>query len=267
MSDSRRDLVFATHLAPSIRPVYEFVVERVGVALGRPTRLLTGASLQPIRNGDVDFAFLCGLPYVRLRREDPTSVEAIAAPVVQEERYGGRPIYFSDVIVPADSDAESPSELRGCSWAYNERDSHSGYLVTLYSLLGMGETGSFFASTQMTGFHQESVRLVAAGSIDASAIDSQVLSVELRDNPSLGDRLRIVGTFGPSTIQPLIATRAVSGGLRQDVAEVVTSIGKGKTDRERLRAGLIDRFVPVVDASYDDIRAMLDAVEAAGLTF
>jgi phosphonate transport system substrate-binding protein len=267
MTDARRELVFATHLAPNIRPVYELVVERVGVELGRRTRLVTGTSLQPIRNGDVDFAFLCGLPYVRLRREDPGSVEALVAAVVQEERYEGRPIYFSDVIVTAGSDAESLSELRGCSWAYNEKESHSGYLVTLYSLLGMGETGSFFATTLLTGFHQESVRLVAAGAVDASAIDSQVLSVELRDNPGLRDRIRIVGTFGPSTIQPLVATGGVSDGLRQDVAEVVTSIGHSDTDRERLGGGLIDRFVPVVDASYDDIRTMLDAVEAAGLTF
>ena len=267
MSDARRELVFATHLAPSIRPLYEFVVERVGVELGRPTRLVTGTSLDPIRKGNVDFAFLCGLPYVRLRREDPMSVEAIAAPVVQEERYAGRPIYFSDVIVTAQSDVGSPFDLRGCQWAYNERESHSGYLVTLYNLLCMGETGSFFASARATGFHQESVRLVAAGAIDASAIDSQVLSVELRNNPGLRDRVRIIGTFGPSTIQPLVATCAVSDRLRQDVADVVTAIGQGKTDRERLNAGLVDRFVPVVDAAYDDIRAMLDAVEAAGLSF
>jgi len=39
----------------------------------------------------------------------------------------------------------------------------------------MGETGSFFGRTQMTGFHQESVRRVAAGAIDASAVDSQAL--------------------------------------------------------------------------------------------
>lgn len=267
MERARGELVFATHLAPNLRPLYEFVVERVGVELGVPTRLVTGDSFQPLRDGEVDFAFLCGLPYVRLHREDPTSIEAIAAPVVGEGRYGGRPIYFSDVIVGAGSQAESLADLRGCSWAYNEKDSHSGYLVTLYSLLRMGETGSFFARTQMTGFHQESVRLVAAGAIDASAIDSQVLGVELRRDPGLARRIRVIGALGPSTIQPLAATRRVPAGLRRDVTEVATSIGGGDLDQEPLAAGLVDRFVPVVDASYDDIRAMLNAVEAAGLSF
>jgi phosphonate transport system substrate-binding protein len=34
--------------------------------------------------------------------------------------------------------------------------------------------------------------------------------------------------------------------------------------RERLALGLVDRFVPVGAADYDDIRAMLDACETAG---
>jgi phosphonate transport system substrate-binding protein len=265
MTSARRELIFATHLAPNIRPLYEFVVERIGAELGMPTRLVTGGSYQLIREGAVDFVFLCGLPYVNLRREDPTSVEAIAAPIVGEKRYGGRPVYFSDVIVSATSEAESFADLLGCSWAYNEPNSHSGYLITLYSLLRMGETGSFFCRTQMTGFHQESIRQVAKGAIDASAIDSQVLSVELRGDPELAERIRVIGVLGPSTIQPLVATRAVPAGLRQDVTDVVTSIGRGESERDRLATGLVDRFVPVVDASYDDIRAMRDAVEAAQL--
>lgn len=265
MQRGRREIIFATHLAPNIRPVYEFVVERVGLELGRPARLVTGDSFQPIREGTVDFAFLCGLPYVRLRAEDPTSVEAVAAPVIQGERYGNLPVYFSDVIVGSHDAARSLLDLRGRAWAYNEPDSHSGYLLTLYSLLRMGHAGPFFASTRITGFHEESVRQVARGAIDASAIDSQVLGVELRRNPGLADRIRVIGTLGPSTIQPLVATRGAPASLRREVSEVVMSLGKRDSGREQLAGGLIDRFVPVGDASYDDIRAMLQVVEAAGM--
>jgi phosphonate transport system substrate-binding protein len=259
------ELVFATFLAPSIRPVYEFVTARVGEELHRPTRLVTGESFQQLRDCDVDFAFLCGLPYVRLRREHPGSVEAIAAPVIAGERYEGRPTYFSDVIVPANSPATSFNDLRGRSWAYNEPDSHSGYLITLYHLHQMGETGSFFDRTEMAGFHQESIRRVASARIDGSAIDSQVLEVELRDHPELAGQLRVIGTLGPSTIQPLVATAGTSAALRTEVQGIVSSLGTQEADRERLARGLVDRFVPVEDAAYDDIRAMLDAVERAGL--
>lgn len=253
-----KDLVFATYLAPNIKPVYELVTERVGAALGCDTRLVVGKSFEQIMDGSVDFAFVCGLPYVRLSGR---GVRAIAAPVVQGERYGGRPIYFSDVIVPADSRATALVDLRGCSWAYNEPDSHSGYLVTLFRLVQMGETAEFFGRWEMTGLHQESIRRVAAGEVDASAVDSHVLAVAMRDDSGLAERIRVIDVLGPSTIQPLVATPAASDGLRKDVRAVVTAIA----DRDGLGRGMVERFVPIDDTEYADIRSMLQAVEAARL--
>jgi phosphonate transport system substrate-binding protein len=260
-----RELVFATYLAPSLRPLYELVARRVGEELGRPARLVTAGSFDLIRRAEVDFAFVCGLPYVRLRRENPDFIEAIVAPVVEGDRYEGRPVYFSDVIVPALSPAVIFEDLRGSSWAYNEPDSHSGYLVTLFHLLGMGETGAFFGRSEMTGFHQDSIWRVARREVDASAVDSQVLAVELRDTPSLSARIRIITTFGPSTIQPLVATRKVPDSVRGDVQAFVTRLGGDATERAGLAMGFVERFVAVEDSAYDDIRAMLDAVERAGL--
>ncbi len=261
-----RELVFATYLAPCLQPVYEFVARRVGEKLRRPTRLIVGESFEQVRTAKVDFAFLCGLPYVRLKRENPAAVEAIAAPIVQGERYDKRPVYFSDVIVPANSHAAAFGDLRRRSWAYNEPDSHSGYLITLSTLVEMAETQAFFARWQMTGFHEESIRKVAAGEVEGSAVDSHVLGVEMRDHPELADRIRVICTLGPSTIQPLVATAAVSASLRQDVTEIVTGLGTTETDRRSLSVGMVDRFVALDDSAYGDIRSMLEVVEAAGFT-
>jgi len=252
----KHELVFATYLAPNIRPVYELVTARAGEALGRPARLVDGQTFDQLLDGSVDFAFICGLPYVRLSDH----VTAIAAPVIEGDRYSDRPIYYSDVIVPRDSTARSLGELRGASWAYNEPDSHSGYLITLHTLLQMGETRSYFERWEMTGLHQESMRRVAAGTVDASAIDSQVLAVELRDHPELNDRVRVIDVLGPSTIQPLVAASHVAPGLRDEVLEAVTTL-----DDPALGRGLVHRFVPVEDSDYDDIRAMLRAVEGWGM--
>ncbi len=54
-------------------------------------------------------------------------VEALAAPVPAGERYGGRAVYFSDVIVREDDSARSLGDLRGRRFAFNEERSHSGY--------------------------------------------------------------------------------------------------------------------------------------------
>jgi phosphonate transport system substrate-binding protein len=263
-SQDQRELVFATYLAPCIQPVYEFVAARVAEKLQRPTRLIVGESFDQVRNAEVDFAFLCGLPYVRLKRENAAAVEPIAAPIIDGERYDHRPVYFSDVIVPAKSHAAALGDLRGRSWAYNEPDSHSGYLITLWALVEMAQTPSFFERWEMTGFHQESIRLVAAAEVDGSAVDSQVLSVELRDHPELAERIRVIGTLGPSTIQPLVATAAVSPRLRQEVTDIVAGLGTSEDERRSLSAGMVERFVAIDDAAYADIRSNLRAVEAAG---
>jgi phosphonate transport system substrate-binding protein len=81
------------------------------------------------------------LPYVDLMDLPEPPVELLAAPVLVGERYGGRPIYFSDVIVRRDSPIHCFAELRGRSWTYNDTASHSGYNLTRYQLLRAGETG------------------------------------------------------------------------------------------------------------------------------
>jgi phosphonate transport system substrate-binding protein len=209
---------------------------------------------------------ICGLPYVWLAARQPAPVEPLAAPLLIGDRYGGRPVYYSDVIVRRESPITCLEELRGCSWAYNEPASHSGHTITLYSLIRMGARPGFFGRVVEAGFHQRAIRLVHTGAVDAAAIDSQVLAVELRDHPQLADRLRVIGSFGPSSIQPVVAASRLPGRLKDPVRELLVELGDDPTARPLLAHGFVDRFRPVDDAAYDDIRAMLARVEAAGWT-
>src|SRR5229473_5132286 len=63
-----RPLVFATYLAPNILPLYQHITAAIGERLGIQTRLEVGRSFSQLINGEVDVAFLCGLPYVRLTK-------------------------------------------------------------------------------------------------------------------------------------------------------------------------------------------------------
>jgi phosphonate transport system substrate-binding protein len=259
-------LRFATFLAPNMLPVYRFLADRIGNRLGRPVELVVGRSFDQFEQGEADLGVICGLPYVWLAARRPPPVEPLAAPVLSGARYAGRPVYFSDVIVRHDSPITCLEELRGCSWSYNEPASHSGHTVTLYSLVRMGARPGFFARVVEAGFHQRAIRLVHSGAVDAAAIDSQVLAIELRDHPELADRLRLIGAFGPSTIQPVVAVSRLPDQLRNQVRELLIELGDDPAARPMLDHGFISRFSPVDDAAYDDIRAMLAAVEAAGWT-
>jgi phosphonate transport system substrate-binding protein len=247
-------------------PVYQFLADRIGDRLGRPVELVVGSSFDQFEQGEADLGVICGLPYVWLAARRPPPVEPLAAPILAGDRYAGRPVYYSDVIVRPDSPITCLKELRGCSWAYNEPASHSGHTVTLYSLVRMGARPGFLRRVVQAGFHQRAIRLVHTGAVDAAAIDSQVLAVELRDHPQLGDHLRVIGSFGPSTIQPVVAASRLPRWLKDLVRELLVELGDDPTARPLLAHGFVDRFRLVDDAAYDDIRAMLATIHAAGWT-
>jgi phosphonate transport system substrate-binding protein len=245
-------------------PVYQAVTDAVERCLGIATELVVETDYEACVDDRNEVCFVCSLPYVEFERRGLAQALPIAAPVLRGERYGGRPVYFSDVIVHRDSPYRSFLDLRGRSWAYNEPLSQSGYGITRYHLLEIGETHGFFGEVVEAGFHEESMRLVAAGQVDASAIDSQVLEVAMRDDPGLARTLRVIDSLGPSTIQPIAVSRRVPAELRGAIQRAVTTMHEDPEQRARLALGLVERWVPVTASAYDDIRAMRDACETAG---
>jgi phosphonate transport system substrate-binding protein len=256
-----KPLVFANFLAPNMTAVYADVATRVGRELGASAELIEGTDLQQLREGLVDVAFLCGLPYVRLCAERPGMLRPLAAPILDESRYEDRPVYFSDIIVRHDSPFRSFEDLRGQTWAYNGEDSFSGSLAVRYHLLQMGETEAFFGRLACSGRHQESIRKVVSGEVDAAAIDSHVLGVERLRNPDLAGKIRVITTLGPSTIPLVVATAVVPQAIQAQVRDALCALGRDPVSRDVLARGLIRRFAPIDDRAYDDIREKMAVVD------
>ena len=106
--------------------------------------------------------------------------------------------------------------------------------------------------------------MVLGGEVEASAIDSQVLAIELREHPESATGLKIIDSLGPSTIQPAVAAVHLSQELRADVRRALLKMHEDPRARVALAFGFVERFAPVVDETYDDIRRMLAAAEHAG---
>jgi ABC-type phosphate/phosphonate transport system substrate-binding protein len=128
----------------------------------------------------------------------------------------------------------------------------------------MGETRGFFGRVVEAGFHQTAIRMVAGGEVDAAAIDSQVLAIELRDHSGLANELRVIEHLGPSAIQPVVAARHLSIDVKAALRTALLRLGDDPAARPELTRGFVERFVSVTDGDYDDIRQMLAAAEDAG---
>jgi phosphonate transport system substrate-binding protein len=249
-----------------VLPLYAFLADYLAASVGRRAEFSVATSYERCAQDVDDVCFVCSVPYLLFAELGHINMEVVAAPVLIGARYAGRPIYFSDVVVHVDSQYERFADLRGAVWAYNEPFSHSGYLVVWHHLLSMGEGAGFFGQMVEAGFHAEALRMVAEGSVDAAAIDSQVLAIELRDHPELANRLRSIGTIGPSTIQPVVASASrLSPAERRTIATALLAVGDHPDARPIMRVALVERFVAVGGDRYDDIRLMLRRVREAGL--
>ncbi len=206
--------------------------------------------------GDIQVCWICGLPYVRKADQPTSSIEILAVPIMRGGRYGNRPVYFSDVVVRRDSRFQRFEDLRGASWAYNEPRSHSGCTITRYHLATLGETGVFFGTVVESGAHQASLRMVLDGTVDASAIDSTVLEVELQRDPDLATQLRVVEVLGPSPMPPWLISTRVSPDLRSRLRTVLLHMEAEPDGQAILAAGGMARFVHASDRDYDPIRHM-----------
>jgi ABC-type phosphate/phosphonate transport system substrate-binding protein len=256
----------ASHLAPSVLPAYALAARRIGERLERPAELVVAADYHRCA-ADVDHVcFVCSIPYLLLASTGRIRMEVIAAPVLRGRRYAGRPIYFSDVIVRADHPWRRFEELAGRRWAYNEPYSHSGFIVALHGIAQRGATASFIEQAIEAGFHDDAIGMVLDDQADWAAIDTQVLDLAMRRDPRVRRELRVIETLGPSTIQPVVASaRRLTSAQRATVRDALLAMDSDPGDRQILRESGIQRFVPVADDDYDDIRDMLDTVSGAAL--
>ncbi len=253
-------LLFTSIQAPNQDYIGRLLSQYVSDRLGLDSDYIDDVSWQErerlLDAGDIHVGWICGLPFVQKVDRPNPSVELLAAPVMRGDRYQDRPVYFSDVVVHRDSQFFDFASLRGCRWAYNEPNSQSGYNITRYHLATLGETAGYFSNVIAAGSHQNAIEMVLSREIDASAIDSTVLEIEIAHRPTLRHLLRVVEILGPSPIPPWVISLRLKPELRHTIREVFLTLDLDEAGQELLQQTNLNRFAPVNKQDYDLIRQM-----------
>lgn len=250
-------------------PNQEFIIQNIAAYVGERLDIKTAFVRDlpwPERErlfdiGQVQVAWICGLPYIWKKDRGNPPLELLAAPVMEKARYRDRPVYYSDVIVRRDSRYHKFADLRGARWSYNEPHSHSGYNITRYHLAKIGEPRGYFGRTTEAGSHQKSIQLVLGRKVDASAIDSTVLEIEQEHDERIGAELRILTSLGPSPIPPLVIHKSVAPALRAEIRQALAEMHREETGHSILRSCKIKRLAMINDTDYDPIRMMTREAE------
>jgi len=223
------------------------------ILLQRPTYAEVNDLLEA---SEVDLAFICSLAYVAGNND--FGMELLVAPQVNEET-----VYYSYLVVPADSSALSLEDLRNTVFAFTDPLSNSGRLAPTYQLSLIGETpDSFFSRYDYTFSHDNSILAVADGLVSGAAIDSLVYDQSIESNPELESKTKVIGdSWGPYGIPPVVINPDLDPQLKSQLLDAFLDLPSSGEGRQILDELSIEKFVQVDDEIYDSIRQMLLQLE------
>jgi phosphonate transport system substrate-binding protein len=208
-----------------------------------------------VANRDVDVAFVCTSAYVD--GHDKFGMELLAAPQVN-----GKTVYYSELIVPADSPAQSMADLKGKSFAFTDPMSFSGRVYPTYLVKELGETPeTFFGNIFFTYSHDRAIASVAAGIADGAAVDSLVLDYLLHQDPALGQRIKVIERSPAFGIPPVVAPPDLPPQQKAQLQEILLTMHEDPVGQEILNTIGIDRFVPIEDQAYGGARQLIYEAE------
>jgi phosphonate transport system substrate-binding protein len=261
MTAAGEEIRLITYLSPSLpRALFEALAEHLQRALGRErVSLEVETRISGPRKGEqcsslgteADVAFMCAPSFFWLRELQPPPMELLGVlPVFDDERNQGKPVYFCDVVVRHDSPIQTFSDLRGGSWYYNDVCSLSGYYSLQDKLAESGTDESFFNRVICSGSHLNSIEAILRGEADAAAIDSNVLRMRLREVPDLQERLRVIESWGPYPIQPVVVDSALDPALKARLRTAFLATDDDQHTQQILERFGLTRFVAVDQKDY-----------------
>ncbi|MFO1322567.1 MAG: PhnD/SsuA/transferrin family substrate-binding protein [Burkholderiales bacterium] len=250
--------------AAAWRTLLEWVVARAGVACD----VVDYPAPQPLPDlwsrADMGCAFMCGYPFA-LANPRPT---LLAAPVPDVPRCGGEPIYWTDIVVRADSPLTSLADVLHRRFAWTTRDSQSGYQAprALFAPFAPFARGAplFAATVGPLVTPRRVVEAIVAGDADAGPLDSYAHRLLAITEPGLVAPLRVIAATEPTSIPPMVAGSAIAAADATRLTEALLAVHESAY-LAPVRATLgLERFARVPVARYDELCERARAADATG---
>jgi phosphonate transport system substrate-binding protein len=207
-----------------------------------------------LRLGQIDFAWICSYPYVYLRNY----VRLVAVPL-----YHWRPYYRAYLIVPERKPRISNlSDLRGKVFAYADPYSNSGYLVPRYQLRVAGEDpAKFFARTFFTYSHRKVIEAVADGLVDGGSVDGYIWDSLDMVKHDITSRTWPVSQSEEYGFPPFVAHHAISQEDFMAMQRMLITMRYDAQGKALLKALNLDGFTLSDDKLYDNVARMMAAFD------
>ena len=252
---------------PTLTAAWRRLLEWVAAHSGGAVKVLELADPYPLEDlwarDDLGCVFMCGYPWA-MRAHRP---HLLAAPVPSPPRYGGRPIYFTDFVVRADSPYRTLEDTFGGCIAYSIEHSHSGYNAARFHLLAYRRPDRPTFYTEVLGpLHRQLpvIDAVLDGRADVGPVDAYGLDLLRRHGAERARRVRVVATTVEAPSAPLVASPAVDAAARARLTEALLVAHTAPELGPTLDELLVSRFVPADPGAFEVMLERQRQAEAAG---
>jgi phosphonate transport system substrate-binding protein len=240
-------------------PILAQLEKDLGVKVKAATATDYRGSIEALKFKKAEIGHLGPKSYVEASNNNYANVE----PVAQLQLANGSLGYRSCLIVHTDSEIFTPEDMVGKTFAFNDPNSTSGYLVpSAFFMMDMGmDAKKYFSRVTFSGSHEASILAVANKKVDIASTNMPDLSQLTREGKVPRGALRVIWVSKLIPNDPIVVRKDLPASLRSAITESLTTMRARNPEAFKEIGAWVGGFVPADDSKYQVIRDLNDVAK------
>src|SRR5262250_2634168 len=233
-------------------PILAQLEADLGVKIKPVTATDYRGTIEALKFKKAELGHLGPKSYVEASANNYANVE----PIAQLQLANGSLGYRSCLIVHADSDIFSPEDMAGKTFAFNDPNSTSGYLVpSAFFMMELGvDPKKHFSKVTFSGSHEASILAVAAKKVEIASTNLPDLQQLTRENKVARGTLRVIWVSKLIPNDPIVVRKDLPASFKSAIQESLTTMRARNPETFKEIGAWLGSFVPADDSKYQVIR-------------
>jgi phosphonate transport system substrate-binding protein len=245
-----------TELARKAAPLMKYLEGKLGMKVEFTPVTDYAAAVEALANRKVDLAWFGGFTFVQAQARSGGK----AVPIVQREEDEK----FKSVFITSDPAIKTLADLKGKDVSFGSQSSTSGHLMPRSFLLQAGvDPDKDFKRVAYSGAHDATIAAVAAGKVQAGALNASVWQKFVTENKVDTSKVTVFFTTPPYYDYNWTVHADMPAAQRDRLTQAFLALSRDDmAGKEILELQRATKFVPTKAENYKGIEA---AARSAGL--
>lgn len=240
-------------------PIMAQLEKDLGIKVKSVTATDYRGTIEALKFKKAEIGHLGPKSYVEASNNNYANVE----PIAQLQLANGSLGYRSCLIVHSDSDMFSPEDMAGKTFAFNDPNSTSGYLVpSAFFMMEMSvDPKKYFSKVTFSGSHEASILAVANKKAEVASTNLPDLQQLTREGKVPRSALRVIWVSKLIPNDPIVVRKDMPASLRSAITESLTTMKARNPEAFKEIGAWVGNFVPADDGKYQVIRELNDVAK------